>query len=163
MQALWERSGETVNLGVLARGGVLYVDILESPQALRATSQIGTFDALHSTALGKAILSRMPQSERQVLLADVQLVPRTTHTATSTAGLNAAIDVASQKGLAVDDEENEIGMRCVAAPILNADGWPLAAISVSGPSSRMSHAEIERIGAELRSGCASVSRALARG
>ena len=104
----------------------------------------------------------MPASERQTLLADVHLVPRTAHTATSTAGLNAAIDVASQKGLAVDDEENEIGMRCVAAPILNADGWPLAAISVSGPSSRMSHTEIERIGAELRSACASVSRTLAR-
>jgi len=163
MRTLWERSGETVNLGVLARGGVLYVDILESPQALRATSKIGTFDTLYSTALGKAILSRMPPAERHVVLSDVEFVARTVHTTTSTSALAAAIDQALQKGIAVDDEENEIGMRCVAAPILNADGWPLAAISVSGPSSRMKSDSLERIGTELLAACTNVSRSLARG
>jgi IclR family acetate operon transcriptional repressor len=97
-----------------------------------------------------------------VLLADVQLVPRTTHTATSTAGLNAAIDVASQKGLAVDDEENEIGMRCVAAPIVNADGRPVAALSVSGPNSRMVAGAIDRIIALTIASADRVSEALAR-
>ena len=161
MRSLREHFGETINLGVLARGGVLYVEIMESDQALRATSEVGSFDALHSTALGKAIMSRLPAADRDALLAVAKLVPRTKYTKTNAESLRAAIDLAAKLGRAVDDEENEIGMRCVAAPIVNADGWPLAAISVSGPSSRMSLAAIDRIGERLAASCADVSRALA--
>jgi IclR family acetate operon transcriptional repressor len=161
MRTLWEATGETVNLGVLAQGRVLYVDILESPQALRATSSVGSLDTLHSTALGKAILSRLPSAERERLLADAQLVPRTARTETDPLRLRQAIERAALEGTAVDDEENEIGMRCVAAPILNSDGRPLAAISISGPSSRVSPETIARFAERLTDACAQVQSHLA--
>ncbi len=156
MRALWEETGETVNLAVLAQGGVLYVDVLESGQGLRATANIGALDALHSTALGKSMLALMPPPERESVLAEAKLVSRTAHTETDPARLREAIERAAHSGYAIDDEENELGMRCVAAPIVNSDGWPLAAISVSGPSSRMSHDAIARIGPRLSQACAEV-------
>lgn len=160
MRALWEETGETVNLAVLAQGGVLYVDVLESGQGLRATANVGALDALHSTALGKAMLARMPVTQRDAVLAEAKLVPRTKHTETDPARLRATIEQAAQSGFAVDDEENEIGMRCVAAPIVNSDGWPLAAISVSGPSSRMSSDKISAAGPRLVEACATVRKKL---
>jgi IclR family acetate operon transcriptional repressor len=162
MRALWEQTGETVNLAVLARGGVLYVDVMESGQGLRATADVGALDTLHSTALGKAMLSRMPLTERDGLLDQAQLVSRTEHTETNLAKLRQIIELATRSGFAIDDEENEIGMRCVAAPVVNSDGWPLAAISVSGPSSRMSYDVIEKIGDHLIETCAEVCRQLTR-
>ncbi len=149
MQLLLEALDETVNLGVLARQGVLYLEVLESTQGLRATSEIGRFDTLYSTALGKAMLSRMPTAERHSRLAGAALVALTEHTVTDPAELARRIEQAADNGYAVDDEENEIGMRCVAAPIVNADGWPVAAISISAPASRMNPAAIERIGGQL--------------
>lgn len=162
MRALWERTGETVNLAVLAQGGVLYIDVLESGQGLRATAVVGALDALHSTALGKAMLSRMPAAEREALLEQAQLVPRTDRTETSLSRLRQAIELATRSGFAIDDEENEIGMRCLAAPIVNSDGWPLAAISVSGPSSRMTYDAIERFGPGLIEAGGEICRRLTR-
>src|SRR5690606_22764153 len=121
--------------------------VMESGQGLRATAEVGALDTLHSTALGKAMLSRMPLPERDRLLDEAQLVSRTEHTETDPVRLRQVIERAAGSGYAIDDEENEIGMRCVAAPILGPDGWPLAAISVSGPSSRMSYEAIEGVGA----------------
>lgn len=160
MRALWDETGETINLAVLAQGGVLYVDVLESTQGLRATANIGALDALHSTALGKAMMARMSPGERDGVLAEAQLVPRTERTETDPLRLREAIDRAAHAGFAVDDEENEIGMRCVAAPIVNSDGWPLAAISISGPSSRMSQDKILATGPRLVEACAEVRRKL---
>ncbi len=161
MRALWEETGETVNLAVLAQGGVLYVDVIESAQGLRATANVGALDALHSTALGKAMMSCMPTGERDALLAVATLVPRTLHTETDPARLRETIARTTSCGFAVDDEENEIGMRCVAAPIVNSHGWPLAAISVSGPSSRMSQERITATGRRLVTACAEIRKGLA--
>lgn len=161
MRKVWEFSGETVNLGVLTHGGVQYLDIIESDQGLRATGEVGVLDALHSTALGKAIMARMPDTQRDELLAAAKLVSRTRHTVTDLGRLRESIQLAARTGRAIDDEENEIGMRCVAAPIVNADGWPLAAMSVSGPASRMTDAALDRIGGELVEACERVSEQLA--
>lgn len=162
MRSLWEQTGETVNLAVLAQGGVLYVDVMESPQGVRATATVGALDALHSTALGKAMLSRMLLTERDARLAEARLVARTARTETDVERLRDAVERAARSGFAIDDEENEIGMRCVAAPVVNSDGWPLAAISVSGPASRMSYEVIATTGSLLVEACADVCRQLIR-
>jgi IclR family acetate operon transcriptional repressor len=161
MEAL-AQLGETVNLGVLARRSVLYLEVIESKQGLRATSEVGSLDTLHATALGKSMLSRMASEERDMLLADAKLVPFTVHTVTDREALRAQIEAATQQGYAIDDEENEIGMRCVAAPIVNADGRPVAALSVSGPNSRMVAGAIDRIIALTIASADRVSEALAR-
>lgn len=162
MEEIWASSGETVNLGVLIHGGVQYLDIIESPQGLRATGTVGATDTLHSTALGKAIMTRMSAAQRDECLTRAGLVPRTSNTETDLAALRGSIDLAAREGCAVDNEENEIGMRCVAVPIVNADGWPLAAMSVSGPSSRMTDDVLNRIGIDLIDASRRISEELAR-
>ena len=162
MQEIWVSSGETVNLGVLIHSGVHYIDIIESSQGLRATGRVGARDTLHSTALGKAIMARMPAEQRDELIAAAELAPRTPHTVADRDALRASIECAARAGHAIDNEENEVGMRCVAASIVNADGRPLAAMSVSGPSSRMTDTALERIGGHLVDACARISAKLAR-
>lgn len=161
MAILLSSSGETVNLGMLVRRGVFYVDVLQSPQSLRASSEIGSFDTLHATALGKAMMTRMSDQERAEIFLREPLVARTRRTVTDIDSLTRQINVASVAGFARDDEENEIGMCCVAAPITNADARPVAAISISGPTLRMDATAIAQISVDLVAACARISAALA--
>ena len=161
MRELWKYSGETVNLGIRSQGRVLYLEVMESSRGLRATGQVGTLDALHSTALGKAMLSRLPDGDLDRVIDLADLSPRTERTVTDRLALMKAIRKVRSDGFAVDDQENEIGMRCVAAPIVNADGWPLGAVSVSGPTSRMTTAAVEALATRLREGCALIVDSLA--
>ena len=160
MRELWKQSGETVNLGIRSRGHVLYIEVLESTRGLRATGQAGSLDALHSTALGKAMLSRLPDSDLRRAISQAELKPRTEHTVTDRRLLLRTIQKVREIGFAIDDQENEIGMRCVAAPIVNPDGWPLAALSVSGPTSRMTPKVVEALGSQLQESCVGVAKAL---
>jgi IclR family transcriptional regulator, acetate operon repressor len=161
MHEIWRYSGETVNLGIRSQGRVLYLEIIESSHGLRATGQVGALDALHSTALGKAMLSRLLESDVHRIVNRGDFLPRTERTATDLSALIKAIRKVRSDGFAVDDEENEIGMRCVATPIVNAEGWPLGAVSVSGPTSRMTAAVVEALAVRLRVGCALIVESLA--
>lgn len=160
LQALWEEFGETVNLGVLSGERVLYLDILESDQGLRTTVLVGSHDDIHSTALGKAMLSVMPVSNARDLLTRTERVAKTPHTRTSLPDLMAALDEARQSGYALDDEENEQGARCVAAAVVDRRGRPLGAMSVSGPTWRMPDEMVTKIGRRLRAACDSLAELL---
>jgi IclR family acetate operon transcriptional repressor len=147
---LRDEFGETVNLGVLADGVVQYLDILEGSHGLRMAPRPGTRDHLHATGLGKALLSRLdPPQARGMLEATIR--PRlTANTVTSVDAVMTELAATRERGFSIDDEENEIGARCVAAAILDRDGAPLAAISVSGPAARMDDAVVQRIGVRLQ-------------
>ena len=160
---LWRYTNETVNLGIRSRGQVLYLDVMESERGLRATGKTGSLDALHSTALGKAMLSRLPKTDLDRVVGEAVLNQRTEHTVTDRASLRRSLDKVRSDGFAVDDQENEIGMRCVAAPILDADGLPLGAISISGPTSRMTLETVAAFAARLKESCAIIARNLAAG
>lgn len=139
---------ETVNLGVLVDNRVLYVDILESAQSLRMAARVGALDQLHSTGLGKALLSAMPLDQARRLLSSYRRQQLTDRTFTSLSDLVPELAAVAERGYAVDDEENEIGSRCVAVPVV-ADGKVLAAVSVSGPSVRMPDEVVARVGSRL--------------
>lgn len=160
MRELWTQSGETVNLGIRSRDRVLYLEVMESTRGLRATGQVGSLDALHSTALGKAMLSRRPDGDLTRVIGRAELKARTPHTVTDAAALLRAIGKAKADGFAIDDQENEIGMRCVAAPIVTGDGLAIGAISISGPTSRMTSEVVQALAARLRAGCAMIADAL---
>jgi len=149
LEQLYCESKETVNLGVLDQGEVLYIDMLESHQGLRMTARVGGRDPLHSTALGKAILSRLPAQELKRLLSRFRWSRLTARTIMTPAALQRELSLVRQRGYAVDDEENEIGARCVGAPLRNPSGHSIGAISISGPVSRVSRGSIERIGTQL--------------
>jgi IclR family acetate operon transcriptional repressor len=146
MRALWESYGETVNLGIQVGGRVLYQDLIESPQRLRTTSRVGSSDPLHSTALGKAILAFLPTSEASRLLISTVWERRTPMTRVGVEALLEDLEVTRRRGYAVDDEENELGSRCVAAGVLDPEGTPVAALSVSAPTVRFDDERLGLIG-----------------
>lgn len=162
LQRLWEAFGETVNLGVPMGGRILYVDTIESAQRLRTTSRVGTIDPLHSTALGKAILASYGDEGVTRLLGSTELDERTPATLSSLPLLLTDLERTRQRGYAIDDEENEVGSRCVAAVVVDADGRALAALSVSAPLTRFDDERIETIGSEIVACCRDLADDLAR-
>lgn len=128
---------ETVNLGILRDGQVIYAAMAESQRSLRMISSVGRRDCLHSTSIGKAMLAWLGTSERRTLLAMHPLERRTTATITDIDALLLQLDESRTRGYAIDDQENEPGACCIGVPILNGTGYPIAALSVSGPSTRM--------------------------
>ncbi len=149
LAALHAEFDETVNLGVLGDGQVLYLDIIESSHGLRMAARVGSRHPLYSTALGKAILAWLPADEARGLLPDGRFVRRTPRTVTTWPSLERQLAAFRKQGYAVDDEENEAGVRCVGAPILDFRGRPAAAVSVAGPTSRLRDAAIRRVGRRL--------------
>jgi IclR family acetate operon transcriptional repressor len=136
MRELRDRFNETVNLGVLDGPEVVYLEIIESRRSLRMQAQLGGRDPVYSTALGKAVLAFKPEEQWSAHLPS-DLAARTERTVTSFAKLRQDLALTRERGYALDDEENEEGARCNAAPVLNHQSQAMAAISLSAPASRM--------------------------
>jgi IclR family acetate operon transcriptional repressor len=150
MEELRDRLGETINLGVLDGNRVVYLEILESNRAVRLAARRGDRDPIHSTALGKAIASRIGSDSVVAILAAERMPKRTSKTITEEARYLAELEKVRSRGFAVDLGENEEDGRCVAVPIQNSR--VLAAISLSAPCARLEADHIEHIAAELMSG-----------
>lgn len=136
LRGLMEDSGETANLGVVSENRVLFVSQVETQAPIRAFFPPGTRSALHASGIGKVLLAAM-DGPRQARVVAAGLARYTPNTLTDPARLAAELDLVRTRGYAVDDEERNEGMRCVAAPIRNAHGETIAGISVSGPVGRM--------------------------
>jgi DNA-binding IclR family transcriptional regulator len=132
------RVNETVHLGVLHRTRVVYIDKVEPiNRRVCISSRTGTSNPVYSTSLGKSILAYLPTEEAAKTVAKIQFTGFTLKTITSREELLEALDRVRRRGYAVDDEEMEIGTRCVGAPILDASGHPIAAVSISGSATRL--------------------------
>ena len=136
LRMLMEKTGETVHLAILDRDSVLYIITHESKQALRMGSKVGTRAPVHSTAVGKALLAFQPEEEIARLIAR-GLPPSTTSTIVDGKALQRELAQVRARNYAVDDEESELGLRAIAAPIRGDSGNVVAAISIAGPVHRM--------------------------
>jgi len=133
---LRETTGETVHLAILDRTDIMYVYNLESTQAIRMRSDIGVRKPAYCTAEGLAMLAFQPSS----LVDDIVsrgLQPRTSRTNTDPERLRAVLAAVRDRGYAIEDEESEAGMRCVAAPVRNATREVVAAVGIAGPVQRL--------------------------
>jgi DNA-binding IclR family transcriptional regulator len=138
MRSLSEATQETVHLGILDGNDVIYVAKVEGSRGLQMASYVGLRSPAQTTAIGKALIADLPSDEWSSRVTD--LPPKAPHTITSTdAYLDEFADVARQ-GFALDREENELGVRCVAAPVREASGRAVAAISLSGAAAYISEA-----------------------
>jgi IclR family acetate operon transcriptional repressor len=145
---LVERFGETSNMAMLEGDRCVYVAQVPSPQSMRMFTELGRLVMLHCTGVGKAILSDLPDSEVLAIVRRTGLPARTEHTLTSADALLADLARIRNVGYAIDNGEQELGVRCVAAPI---HGLPFrAAISISGPSSRVTLDQVAVIAPEVR-------------
>lgn len=132
------RVGETVHLGVLHKTRVVYIDKIEPiNRRVCISSRTGTSNPVYSTSLGKAILAYLPPEQVDLTVAGIEFAGFTSKTLGSREELMDALARVRRRGYAVDDEEMEIGTRCVGAAILDTEGFPIAAVSVSGSASRL--------------------------
>ena len=135
---IWKSTRETVNLGALDQGTVLYIEVIESPHEFRLSSRVGTRRSLHATALGKALAAFLAEDQKERVLGAIQFQPLTPKTIMNLVQFRQELGLIRKQGYAVDDEETTLGARCVSAPILGADREVIAALSVSGPVTRIS-------------------------
>ncbi len=143
LNTLVDRFGETTNMAMLDGDAAVYVAQAPSPQSMRMFTEVGRMVTLHSTGVGKAILSMMPDQEVTALLSRTGMPSRTVHTITDPTAMLRSLQTVRKVGYALDDGEQELGVRCVAVPIT---GLPFkAALSVSGPSSRVTTAQVAQI------------------
>lgn len=139
LQTLMERTGECAHLGVPAQGRVLYIGQAESPATLRANVPIGQTAPLHCTALGKALLAF------GLLDMPADLERFTPRTITEPERLARHLARVHRQGYAVDDEEFDPGVRCLAAPIFDYRSQVAGAIGISGPTTRMTDRLLPRL------------------
>jgi IclR family KDG regulon transcriptional repressor len=159
MRTLLVRYSETVNLGSLDGGQVTYLDVAQSPSALPIAAFPGDRNPVHSTALGKAILAFLPDSQIRTILGDSPLLRKTSRTITQHARFLEHLSAVRGERVALDKEENLVGVTCVAAPIFGPSGRVIAAFSVSGPVSRMC-AKLNALKSDVRAAATSVTRML---
>ncbi len=146
LRDLAERTKETVHMVFLDRGEIVYIDKVEldhNPSGLRMASRVGLRNPAHSSAVGKVLLSHLAEEELNGLIKEKGLPKRTENTITDPAQLNEHLKSVQSQGYALDDEENERGIRCIAAPIFNEAGKAVAAISISGPAFRVTKKVIQ--------------------
>lgn len=151
---------ETVHLTVLENNEVLYVECFESSKRLRTYSVLGVHAPLYCTSVGKAILAFLPAEEQQAILDTTSFEKFTENTITDKAYLLDELRTIAQRGYAVDNMEHEEGLRCVGAPIRNHAGRVFAAISVSGPSQRITLGNISEIGKVVMAQAENISKQL---
>ncbi|HEX7127526.1 MAG TPA: IclR family transcriptional regulator [Thermodesulfobacteriota bacterium] len=137
LKRLSERLGETVNLGVLHGGEVMYLERVESSWPLRMELKPGSRVPIHCTAIGKLLLAFAPKAVRERLLMVAALEPRTGNTLTSRARLEDELAVTRARGHSEDNEEFLAGVCCVAVPVRDGRGKVLAGLAVSAPSARL--------------------------
>jgi IclR family transcriptional regulator, KDG regulon repressor len=134
---LRDLSGETVHLVIPHAGDVVYIDKVETLLSVRMHSVVGGISPMYCTAVGKAILAFLPGSEVDAIVQR-GLPRRTPNTIVDAQALKEHLAQVRAQGFAIDEIENEDGIRCVGAPVCNHLGLPIAAISISGPAYRLS-------------------------
>jgi DNA-binding IclR family transcriptional regulator len=127
---LSHRTGQTVHLALRTGDTATYTHKVDSPDAVRMASRVGLRMPLHTTAIGKCVLAGLPDAELAPILA-AGLAPRTHASLIAEPELRAELERVAACGFAVDDEENEPSVRCLAAPVRDARGDVIGGVSVS--------------------------------
>ncbi|MGB3540287.1 MAG: HTH-type transcriptional regulator BhcR [Mesorhizobium sp.] len=157
MQELMEVTGETANLGVAEDDCVVFVSQVETHQAIRAFFRPGTRTAFHASGIGKAILAHLDSERVDAIIRRAGLEAFTEKTLSTLPILRNDLAAIKARGWSVDDEERNLGMRCVAAAIFNEFGEPIGGVSVSGPTVRVTPERVARIGPMVRDAAAQVT------
>ncbi len=159
LSQLRDEWNETVHLGVIEGNEVVYVERLESLQPVRVVSIIGQRMPIATTAMGKAFLAALPETERVRRVRDLPLQPRTARSVASVEALLVDLRLTAERGYAVERQENDDDVACVGAVITDVTEKAIASISVSGPAYRMER-RLEEVGAACAAAATSISVAL---
>jgi DNA-binding IclR family transcriptional regulator len=160
LEAIQRETGETTNLVVLEGRNAVYVDTVAGSRSVRLFIEVGQAIPAHTSGSGKALLAWRSAGDRAALFDGAPLAASTPRTLTDLAALEEDLAAIRGRGYATDDEEHEPGVACVATPVLDASGQPLAAISVTGPAPRILYAGTAELARRLREHAEQVSAAL---
>lgn len=153
MARLADETGQTANLGILDRGELVHIAIAAPDRPLRYWATIGKREDAHYTGLGKVLLAALSDEELARHLERHELTRRTEKTITEPGELRAALAGVRRQGYAIDDEESNQGLRCVAAPVIDRSGATIAAVSISGSKAELTDAAMPHyIAAVVRAG-----------
>ncbi len=149
LQRLRDMTGETAYLAVLHNGSMVGLGKFEGFHVVRSAARLGTPKPVHCTSQGKAVLAFLPEAEVDRLIGGKALERFTPNTITDPTLLKAQLAIVWQRGYALEDEEILLGNRCVGAPVIDSSGRPVAAISVAGPTWRLTRERVEQLGPEI--------------
>jgi IclR family acetate operon transcriptional repressor len=149
LRKLMEESGETVNLAVLDQSDhqAIIIDQVQCTQLMRMSAPIGGKLPMHASGAGKAFLSQLSEEQVTGLLHRKGLHAYTHATLVSPVHLKEDLALTRKRGYSFDDEEHALGLRCLASCIFDEHREPFAAISISGPISRMTDDRVTELGA----------------
>lgn len=159
LRALAEETGESAFLVVRDEGEIVYLMKEEGEQSIRTTARLGSRRPLHCTALGKSFLATMPPADAEAILARAGLTAVTPNTITDLWALREDLAHVRVRGYAIDHEEVEVGLACIAAPVRDYRGVTIAAVSIAGPVARILPYE-ERFGRRVVAAALEISTAL---
>lgn len=160
MQALVGELNETANLAVRRAGEAIYVQQVEAQQMMRMFTQIGALAPLHCSGVGKVLAAWLPETELRRLVGAGPYPAFTPHSLTTKDALFHELAKVRAQGYALDDEEREIGVRCLATPIWNAEEEVVAALSVSAPTTRFPKEQIPLVLEHVRTSSQRISARL---
>lgn len=160
MQKAMEESGETANLGVAEEDCVVFISQVETHEAIRAFFRPGTRSPFHASGIGKAILAYLPHERATAIAERAGLPAYTSKTISDLSRLDEELTAIRERGYAVDDEERFAGMRCVAAAIFNEYGEPVAGVSLSGPTVRVTEQRARMLGQAVRRTADEITRSI---
>jgi DNA-binding IclR family transcriptional regulator len=160
LRQLVEHSGLTAHIAVLDHGKMVYIEKVESPGFIQTSTWVGKRMQVNSTSVGKAIAAHVPKPELEAILKEHGLKPRTEKTITTQEEFLAELEKVRMRGYAVDDEENSLGARCVAAAVFDSFGRPIAAVGLSGTTSQINRAFLAKVADMVQEAAKNISHNL---
>jgi IclR family transcriptional regulator, KDG regulon repressor len=163
MERLAELTGETIHLAAIEQGHLVYLHKIESRKSLRVVamhSAIGKSAPLYCTGVGKSLMAWQPAQTVSSYLENLDFIQYTEHTIQNRHQLEQEFKTIRTIGYSVDNEEHEVGVRCIAAPIFALHGNIVAAMSISGPTVRMTDSYMAELSKLIIQTCKEVSRLL---
>ena len=157
IKELVEVTKETVHLVVYEGGEVIYVEKMDGPMSLRIYSQVGKKAPVHCTGVGKSILAFLEEEEVDLLLSNAKMERFTEYTLTDKAELKLQLKTVREQGYAMEDEEIERGLKCVAEPIFKHQGKVIAAISCASPKIRLDEDKLTQVINGVKQAAAQIS------
>lgn len=145
LEELKEKCDETVHLVVLDHGEALYLDKLEGEKAIRVVSRVGWRLPAHCSGVGKALLASLEEDLVNDIIKEKGLKRFTNNTITDLETLKIELARIRKQVYAIDNEEIEVGLKCIAAPVKDGEDRVVAAISISGPKERFNGIEMKRL------------------
>jgi len=160
MHGLMEQSGESVNLGVRDQLDMVFLAQVECGSVMRALARPGGRAPMHCSGLGKAMLAALSDDEISQVLEQMPLPRFTDKTLTDRTAVLEDVAVSRSRGFAVDDEEFALGLRCVASILRDELGKPVAAVSLSGPSARVTSQRLSELGHMVSGAAEEITQAI---